>query len=163
MRFIAATKRSVVPDSPSANATDASFEDCSIIAYRRFWTVMCSPDASPSSEKPAPALPSSAASGPTVITSPGWARDSTTRAVMILVVLASGRSSLAWRANSTCPVSRSSRMAARALMAGAVRGGPFEGAGVWSTVGKGEGDTHTPGWDVASGLGLGDAFALPPR
>src|SRR5262249_43379130 len=103
-------------------------------------TESCSPSCRPSSENPAPTLPCSAASAPTVTTSFGFARSRVRRAVMIFVVLARDRSVSGFLANSTCPVVRSSTIAAAAVTEGAV----VDGAGVWSSVGNGDGELHTP-------------------
>src|SRR5437762_13174881 len=75
---------------------------------------------------------------------------------MIFVVLAMGRGASGCRAYRACPVSRSSRMAARALIAG----GWSEGAGVVRAVGNGDGEP-TGGTGVGGGVGVRPAAPAP--
>ena len=71
VRFISATKSSVVADTPSASATAASFADWSRSASRSSRTVSFSPSRTPSTERPTRAAPSCAASALTVTTCEG--------------------------------------------------------------------------------------------
>ena len=93
-----------------------------------------SPATRPSSESPATCP--GAASGRTVTTVLGSSRSRDRSAVMIFVRLAIGRGWSGLLENSTCPVDRSPRIAPFA----ATSGGWSLGAGVWRTVGNGEGE-----------------------
>jgi len=75
---------------------------------------------------------------------------------MIFVMLATGRLSPGRIANSTCPVSRSSRIADGA----AILGGFVEGRGVESDVGKGDGEPNG-GTGVGGGVEVGTGPDIP--
>src|SRR5439155_5660724 len=97
---------------------------------------------------------SSPASSLTRTTSLGSVRSRTTKAVVILVVLAMGRRVSGCRANRTWPVSRSSRIAAAAWISGVV----VDGSGVARAVGNGDGEPNG-GTGVGGGVVDRDAPA----
>lgn len=107
--FIRRTKEAVPPQW-SARAAAASLPEHSSSPYSSSSTVTRSPGFKYMEE------PSVMCSCRTVTSSPGDARSSTTRAVMILVVLAMSIRRLPLWSYSTCPVSASISTAAEALV-----------------------------------------------
>ena len=132
--FMTRTNPSSLPAIWIASASAASLADPSIIAYRRFSTLIRSPALSPRVELAPYSRRPKTARGSTVTKSVGRVRSIVISAVMIFVRLAIGTGWSGAFSSRTWPDVSSARRADRAVSVGATVGS----AGVASVIGKGD-------------------------